>query len=60
METEMSRRSTKATLWPLRNVSIWISLTMPGQTLFTACGFSVSGIITLYLYPPQTEHVGPD
>ena len=23
-------------------------------------GFSVSGIITLYLYPPETECVGPD
>ena len=24
----------------------------PDQTLFASCGFSVSGIITLYLYPP--------
>ena len=24
-----------------------------------SCGFSVSGIINLYLYPPVTECVGP-
>ena len=33
---------------------------LPGSTCIASCGFSVSGIITLYLYPPETECVGPD
>ena len=41
-------------------VSTQISLSMPRRLtridlFFTSCGYSVSGIITLYLYSPETE-----
>ena len=54
----------KPTLWTLRKVSTRTSLSMPrrlpGQTIFASCGFSVQGIISLYIYPPETECVGTD
>ena len=33
---------------------------LPGFTLFGSRGFSVSGIITRNLFPPETEFVDPD
>ena len=45
----------KPTLWTLRKVSIQISISMSRRLIRTDtlafCGFSVSGIITLYLHP---------
>ena len=55
----MSRAARKPTLWTLRKVSIQICLNMP-RRLTPPVDFSVSGILTLYLYPSQTECVGPD
>ena len=52
----MSRPARKPTLWSLRKVSTRVSLSM---THFASCGFSVSGIINIYLYPPVAECVGP-
>ena len=60
----MSRLARKPTVWTLRKVSSQISLSMPRRLIridtFASCVFSVSGLITLYLYPPDTECVGLD
>ena len=57
----ISRSTSKSTLWTLRKVSTRISLSMPRRlmrTYYASCGCSVSGITTLYIYPSKTECVG--
>ena len=53
---KMNRSARKTTLWTLRKVSARISLGMPRRLIqadtFLSCELSVSGSITLYLYPP--------
>ena len=57
----MNRPAKKKTLWTLRKVSTRISLSMPCMLTridtFRLLWIFVSGIITLYLYPPETVHV---
>ena len=54
----------KQTLWTLRKVSTRISKSMPPRLIrvdiFRLQWIICSGKIDLYIYPPETECVGPD
>ena len=60
----MSRSMRKPTFWTLRKVSTRVSLSIPCRLTRTDTvrlqWIFVSGIITLYLYPPEKAFVGPD
>ena len=69
----MSCPTRKPTMWTLRKVSTRFSLSMPCRLtrtdtfriLWIVCfkshySIPVSRVITLYLYPPETECVRPD
>ena len=64
LQLQLRRPARKPVLWNMRNAWTRISISMrrslPGKTIFASCGFFVSGIISLYLYPSETECVGQD